>query len=143
MTGFCGFGLKRTQDTHSVCPLSVMVYLQSPSVFHSLIVLSRDPDTIWRLSAEKETERTSLVWPTNRRVVTPVESSQRRRVLSQDADRAYAPSDEMTYRHSVSLVQFLVSQPKTYAVRYNVRVAMKTSLWVTVGLVVAGKVPDD
>ena len=46
MTGFCGFGLKRTHDTHSVWPLSVMVNLQSPRVFHSLIVLSREPDTI-------------------------------------------------------------------------------------------------
>lgn len=40
-------GEKRTQDTHSVCPSgSPMVYLHSPSVFHSLIVLSRLPDTI-------------------------------------------------------------------------------------------------
>ncbi len=60
------------------------------------MVLSRDPETIWRLSAEKETERTSLVWPTKRRVVAPVASSHRRSVLSQDAERAYAPSDEMT-----------------------------------------------
>lgn len=88
MTGFWGFGLKRTHDTHSVWPLSVMVYLQSPSVFQSLMVRSREPETIWRLSAEKETERTSLVWPTKRRVVTPVESSHRRRVLSQDEERA-------------------------------------------------------
>jgi hypothetical protein len=29
-------------------------------------------------------------------VVVPVESSQRRRVLSQEAERAYAPSEEMT-----------------------------------------------
>lgn len=61
MTGFWGFGLKRTHDTHSVWPLSVMVNLQSPRVFHSLIVRSRDPETICRLSAEKETERTSLL----------------------------------------------------------------------------------
>ena len=40
-------GEKRTQDTHSVCPSgSPIVYLHSPSVFHSLIVLSRLPDTI-------------------------------------------------------------------------------------------------
>jgi hypothetical protein len=88
MTGFWGLGEKRTHETHSVWPLSVMVYLQSPRVFQSLMVRSRDPETIWRLSAEKETERTSLVWPTKRRVVTPVESSQRRRVLSHDEDRA-------------------------------------------------------
>lgn len=88
MTGFWGLGEKRTHETHSVWPLSVMVYLQSPSVFQSLMVRSREPETIWRLSAEKETERTSLVWPTKRRVVTPVESSHRRSVLSHDEDRA-------------------------------------------------------
>jgi hypothetical protein len=88
MTGFWGLGLKRTQETHSVWPLSVMVYLQSPRVFQSLMERSREPETIWRLSAENETERTSLVWPTKRRVVVPLESSQRRRVLSQDAERA-------------------------------------------------------
>jgi hypothetical protein len=88
MTGFWGLGENLTQETHSVWPLSVMVYLQSPRVFHSLMVRSREPETIWRLSAEKETDRTSLVWPTKRRVVTPVESSQRRRVLSHEEDRA-------------------------------------------------------
>jgi len=88
ITGFWGFGLNLTHDTHSVWPLSVMVYLQSPRVFQSLMVLSREPETICLLSAEKETERTSLVWPTKRRVVTPVESSQRRRVLSHEEERA-------------------------------------------------------
>ena len=88
MTGFCGLGLKRTHDTHSVWPLSVMVYLQSPRVFHSLIERSREPETIWRLSAEKETDRTSLVWPTKVRVVWPVESSHSRRDLSQELERA-------------------------------------------------------
>jgi len=101
ITGFWGFGLNRTQDTHSVWPLSVMVNLQSPSVFHSLMVRSREPETIWRLSAEKDTESTSLVWPTKRRVVTPVESSHRRRVLSQDEESAYAPSEEMTYNQAI------------------------------------------
>merc|ERR1712000_576503 len=76
MTGFWGLGLKRTQETHSVWPLSEMVYLQSPRVFHSLMVRSREPETIW----------TSLLWPTKRRVVVPVASSQRRRVLSHEAD---------------------------------------------------------
>jgi hypothetical protein len=61
------------------------------------MVRSLEPETICLLSAEKETERTSLVWPTKRRVVVPVESSHRRRVLSQEADRAYAPSEEITY----------------------------------------------
>ena len=88
ITGFWGLGLKRTHETQSEWPFSVMVYLQSPRVFHSLMVLSRAPETIWRLSAEKETERTSLLWPTKRRVVVPVASSQRRRVLSHEAERA-------------------------------------------------------
>jgi hypothetical protein len=96
MTGFCGLGLNLTQETQSACPFSVIVNLQSPRVFHNLIVRSRDPETICLLSAEKDTERTSLVCPTNRRVVVPVESSQSRRVLSQEAERAYAPSEEMT-----------------------------------------------
>ena len=97
MTGFCGFGLKRTQLTQSAWPFSVIVNLQSPSVFHSLMALSREPETIWRLSAEKDTDSTSLLWPTNRLVVVPVASSQSRRVLSHEADRAYAPSEEITY----------------------------------------------
>lgn len=96
MIGFCGFGENRTHDTHSVWPLSVMVNLQSPKVFHSLIVLSREPDTICLLSAEKETERTSFVWPTKVLVVLPVESSHNRRVLSHEEDRAYAPSEDIT-----------------------------------------------
>ncbi len=37
--------------------------LQSPTVFHNLMVLSLLPETIWRLSALKATERTSEVWP--------------------------------------------------------------------------------
>jgi hypothetical protein len=41
-------------------------------------------------------ERTSPVWPTNLRVVKPVLRSQRRRVLSQDEERANWPSEEMT-----------------------------------------------
>lgn len=52
--------------------LTWMVYLQTPRVFHSLMVLSREPDTIWRLSAEKATLMTSLVCPTNFRVVWPL-----------------------------------------------------------------------
>ncbi len=35
------------------------------------MVLSREPDTIWRLSAEKATDSTSLEWPRKRRVVAP------------------------------------------------------------------------
>lgn len=36
----------------------------------------------WRLSTEKATDSTSLVWPTKRRVVAPVFRSHRRRVPS-------------------------------------------------------------
>lgn len=48
MIGLLVTGEKRTQDTHSVWPSgSPMVYLHSPRVFHSLMVLSREPETIW------------------------------------------------------------------------------------------------
>jgi len=46
-----------------------MVYLQTPSVFHNLMVLSLEPETICLLSAEKATLKTSLVWPLNILVV--------------------------------------------------------------------------
>ncbi len=47
MMGLVVTGEKRTQETQSVCPSgSPIVYLHSPIVFHSLIVLSREPDTI-------------------------------------------------------------------------------------------------
>merc|ERR1711879_532033 len=52
-----------------------MVYLHSPRVFQSLIVLS---------------------WPTNRRVVSPVFRSHRRRVPSHEPERANWPSEEIT-----------------------------------------------
>ena len=71
-------------------------YLHSPRVFQSLIDLSREPETICLLSALKLTERTSEVWPTKRRVVAPVFRSQRRRVWSQDEERANWPSEEIT-----------------------------------------------
>ena len=45
-----------------------------------------------RLSTENATESTSLVCPTNRRVVLPVFRSHRRRVPSQDPDSANCPS---------------------------------------------------
>merc|ERR1712070_1147611 len=73
-----------------------MVYLHSPRVFQSLIVLSREPDKIRRLSAEKATDRTSLSCPTNRRVVSPVLRSHRRRVPSHEPERANWPSEEIT-----------------------------------------------
>ena len=46
ITGFEGFGLNRTHETHSVCPCVWIVNLQSPKVFQSLIVRSLDPETI-------------------------------------------------------------------------------------------------
>ena len=49
-----------------------MVYLQTPRVFHSLMELSLDPDTICLLSAENATLMTSFVWPTNLLVVVPL-----------------------------------------------------------------------
>ena len=49
--------------------ITVIVYLQTPRVFHSLMVLSLDPETICLLSAEKATLMTSLVWPLNCLVV--------------------------------------------------------------------------
>ena len=96
MTGFKTLGLKRTHDTHSVWPSSLISYLHSPRVFQSLIVLSREPETICLLSALKLTERTSDVWPTKRRVVRPVLRSQRRRVWSHEEESANWPSEEMT-----------------------------------------------
>lgn len=57
--------------------LTCTVYLQTPKVFQSLMVLSLEPETIWRLSEEKATLSTSLVWPTKRRVVVPLREEQR------------------------------------------------------------------
>merc|ERR1719148_634079 len=67
---------------------SVMVNLHSAKVFHNLMLLSRLPDTICRLSPEKATLNTSLVCPWNVRTVAPVFKSQRRMVRSQEPDRA-------------------------------------------------------
>ena len=97
MMGLDVTGEKRTHETHSVCPsCSWMVYLHSPSVFHSLMVLSREPETIWRLSTENATESTSLEWPTKRRVVEPELRSHRRSVPSHEPESANWPSEEMT-----------------------------------------------
>merc|ERR550537_2181625 len=84
------------QLTQSECASSVMVYLHSARVFHRRIVLSRDPDTIWRLSAENATVFTSLVCPVNERTDWPTLRSQRRMVLSQDAESANWPSVDVT-----------------------------------------------
>ena len=97
MIGLAGAGENRTHETHSEWPSgSPIVYLHSPMVFHSLIVRSRDPLTIWRLSTEKATDKTSLVWPRKRRVVAPVVRSHSLRVPSQEPESANWPSDEMT-----------------------------------------------
>lgn len=60
------------------------------------MVLSRDPDTICRLSAEKATDSTSLECPMKRRVVLPEWISHSRSVPSQLPDRANCPSEEIT-----------------------------------------------
>merc|ERR1719476_182034 len=46
ISGFLAEGENRTQLTQSVWFSSVIVYLHSAKVFHSLMVLSREPDTI-------------------------------------------------------------------------------------------------
>ena len=51
------------------------MYLQTPRVFQSLMLLSRAPETICLLSAENATLRTSLVCPINLRVVLHLEIS--------------------------------------------------------------------
>lgn len=81
------------------------------------------------------------MWPTKVRVVLPVASSQRRRVLSHDEERAYAPSDEITYDQLVKATSSSTKCP--YAVGNDMGVTVKTSLWVAIGLVVTSEVPDD
>merc|ERR1719324_1717688 len=88
MSGIFAEGEKTTELTQSVCMSSVIVYLHSASVFQSLMVLSRLPETIWRLSAEKATLFTSFACPWKVRTVEPVLRSQRRIVLSQEAESA-------------------------------------------------------
>merc|ERR1719188_2734580 len=78
MSGIFAEGEKTTQLTQSLCMSSSIVYLHSARVFHSLRVLSRLPETIWRLSPEKATLKTSFVWPWKVRTVTPVFRSHRR-----------------------------------------------------------------
>ena len=58
MIGLAGAGENRTHDTHSECPSgSPIVYLHSPMVFQSLIVLSREPETMMSPSTA-----TASVW---------------------------------------------------------------------------------
>merc|ERR1719463_1005223 len=94
MSGIFADGEKATQLTQSVCMSSVMVYLHSARVFQRRMVRSQLPDTIWRLSAENATLKTSLVWPWKQRTALPVFRSQSRRVLSQEPDSANWPSEE-------------------------------------------------
>merc|ERR1719382_729466 len=61
ISGSLAEGEKTTLLTQSVCMSSVIVNLHSANVFHSLMLLSRLPDTICRLSPEKATLKTSLV----------------------------------------------------------------------------------
>merc|ERR1740117_23645 len=82
---------------------STIVYLHSARVFQSLMVLSRLPETIWRLSPEKATLNTSLVCPWNVRADAPVFKSHKRMVLSHEAESANWPSEERTTACTASL----------------------------------------
>ena len=76
--GLLPWGEKQTQDTRSERLSSRTVYLHAPRIFPSLMVLSQEPETMWQLSEGKATLSTSLVCPTNLRVVVPIVRSQRR-----------------------------------------------------------------
>ena len=56
------------------------------------MVLSREPETIRRLSGEKDTDRTSLVCPMNVALETPEFRTNKRIVLSHEAVRTNWPS---------------------------------------------------
>merc|ERR1719152_908751 len=103
MSGIFADGEKTTQLAQSVCMSSVMVYLHSASVFQSLIVFSRPPDTICRLSPEKATLNTSFVWPWKVRTAAPVFKSHKRMVRSQEPDNANCPSEDNTVLTTGSL----------------------------------------
>ena len=96
-----------------------MLNLHSPRVFQSLMVRSREAETICRLSAEKETLRTSPVCPTNFRVVNPVFKSQSRRVLSQEEERANWPSEEIETSETKWLCpwRIFLGKPKEFSSR--------------------------
>merc|ERR1719336_2937189 len=113
ISGIFADGEKTTQLTQSVCVSSVIVYLHSASVFHNLIVLSRLPDTICRLSPEKATLNTSFSWPWNVRTVLPVFKSHRRIVRSHEPERANWPSEDRVMLATGSLwpVRALLAYP--------------------------------
>mmetsp|Transcript_8680 Transcript_8680/g.36176 ORF Transcript_8680/g.36176 Transcript_8680/m.36176 type:complete len:200 (+) Transcript_8680:246-845(+) len=99
--GLATLGEKRTQLTHSLWapapdPSPSMVCLHSPRVFQSFRVLSREPETIWRLSEEKATLSASFLWPQKVRVDTPRLRSHKRRVVSHEQERANWPSEDST-----------------------------------------------
>ena len=58
------------------------------------MLLSLAPDTIWRLSGENATDRTSLSCPMKVAIEALVLKSQSLRVLSQLEETAYLPSKE-------------------------------------------------
>lgn len=74
------------QETQSVWLFFSETYLQSASVFQSLISLSHPADKICLLSGEKATEKTSLVCPTNCLDVFPALKSHNLSVLSQEEE---------------------------------------------------------
>ena len=136
-----------------------MSNLHSPKVFQSLMVLSLEAETICLLSAENETERTSLVCPTNRRVVDPVLRSQSRRVWSHDEERANWPAGRARSSKvgSVESSQLGMSQRRRTNVwvvrgltvgrdddvRDKVVVSLQDLLGETVLAVITGELPDD
>ncbi|KAF6090925.1 hypothetical protein HJG60_012270 [Phyllostomus discolor] len=75
--GIAAVECKADTDTHSEWLSSWTVYLHIPRVFHSLMVLSQEPETICPLSEEKATLITSLVWPTNQHMVVSIVRFQR------------------------------------------------------------------
>merc|ERR1712232_1342500 len=103
ISGIFADGENTTTLPQSVCISSVMVYLHSARVFHSLMVLSRLPDTIWRLSPENATPYTSLVCPWKVRTELPVLRSHNRKVLSQEPDSPNCPSEDSTTSDTGSL----------------------------------------
>ena len=90
-------------EAHAAHPLSVRIHVLDGvfAVFHNLMVLLREPDTICLLSTENATLSTSLVWPMKRRVVVPMFRSHRRSVPPHDPDSASWPSDESITKSSV------------------------------------------
>merc|ERR1719464_562087 len=66
LMGLLVLGENRTQLTQSWWPSSVMVYLHWASVFHSLMVLSQEPDRAKWPSEERTTSEMKWEWPCSR-----------------------------------------------------------------------------